>query len=178
MAYGLAGLSPAQAQQLPAGPAVKPWDAVLVASGDLREEANRVCWPAQKAMEKDLAAAFSRAGWTLDRGHAVSRQRGHGFIASAREGLDVFSRIDPHAPLVVAEAVWQYSNHVLPGLTTHQGPILTAANWSGQWPGLVGMLNLNGSHGWFIPCKLVRFGFSWHQRVVRSASRWREPSGS
>ena len=119
--------------------------AVLVASGDLREEANRVCWPAQKAMEKDLAAAFSRAGWTLDRGHAVSRQRGHGFIASAREGLDVFSRIDPHAPLVVAEAVWQYSNHVLPGLTTHQGPILTAANWSGQWPGLVGMLNLNGS---------------------------------
>ena len=27
----------------------------------------------------------------------------------------------------------------------HRGPILTAANWSGQWPGLVGMLNLNGS---------------------------------
>jgi hypothetical protein len=28
---------------------------------------------------------------------------------------------------------------------THRGPILTVANWSGQWPGLVGMLNLNGS---------------------------------
>ncbi len=28
---------------------------------------------------------------------------------------------------------------------THKGPILTVANWSGQWPGLVGMLNLNGS---------------------------------
>jgi L-fucose isomerase-like protein len=119
--------------------------AVLVASGDLREEANRVCWPAQKAMEKELTAAFARAGWTLERGHAASRQRGHGFIASSREGLDVFSHIDPDAPLVVAEAVWQYSSHVLPGLTTHQGPILTAANWSGQWPGLVGMLNLNGS---------------------------------
>ena len=25
------------------------------------------------------------------------------------------------------------------------GPILTVANWSGTWPGLVGMLNLNGS---------------------------------
>lgn len=119
--------------------------AVLVASGDLREEANRVCWPAQKAMEADLAAAFSRAGWSLERGHAPSRQRGHGFIASAREGLDVFAGIDPAVPLVVAEAVWQYSNHVLPGLTTHGGPILTVANWSGQWPGLVGMLNLNGS---------------------------------
>ena len=45
----------------------------------------------------------------------------------------------------MAEAVWQSSHHVLHGLMTHQGPILTAANWSGTWPGLVGMLNLNGS---------------------------------
>ena len=119
--------------------------AILVASGDLREEANRVCWPAQKAIEADLAVAFARAGWRLDRGHAPSRSRGHGFIATAREGLEVFSAIDPDVPLVVAEAVWQYSSHVLPGLTTHRGPILTVANWSGQWPGLVGMLNLNGS---------------------------------
>ena len=36
VAYGLAGLSPAQAQQLPAGPAVKPWDAVLVASFNIQ----------------------------------------------------------------------------------------------------------------------------------------------
>ncbi|MEM6529855.1 MAG: fucose isomerase, partial [Chloroflexota bacterium] len=43
------------------------------------------------------------------------------------------------------EAVWQYSHHVLAGLRTHRGAILTVANWSGQWPGLVGMLNLNGS---------------------------------
>jgi hypothetical protein len=119
--------------------------AVLVASGDLREAANRACWPAQRRMEADLAAAFARAGWRLDRGHAVARSRGHGFLASAREGLDAFAAIDRTAPLVVAEAVWQYSNHVLPGLSTHAGPILTVANWSGQWPGLVGMLNLNGS---------------------------------
>jgi hypothetical protein len=45
----------------------------------------------------------------------------------------------------VAEAVWQYSHHLLHGLISHQGPILTVANWSGTWPGLVGMLNLNGS---------------------------------
>jgi len=119
--------------------------AVLVANGDLREEANRVCWPAQQAMEVDLVRAFAAAGWKLERGHTASKARGHGFIASAREGLDVFESIDPEVPLVVAEAVWQYSNHVLPGLTTHSGPILTVANWSGQWPGLVGMLNLNGS---------------------------------
>ena len=118
---------------------------MLVASGDLREEANRTCWPAQRDMETALATAFARAGRKLVRGHAVSKPRGHGFIGSAREGLEAFAGIDPEAPLVVAEAVWQYSNHVLPGLTTHCGPILTVANWSGQWPGLVGMLNLNGS---------------------------------
>jgi L-fucose isomerase-like protein len=44
---------------------------------------------------------------------------------------------------VVAEAVWQYSHHVLAGLRTHRGPILTVANFAGQWPGLVGLLGLN-----------------------------------
>ena len=48
-------------------------------------------------------------------------------------------------PIIVAEAVWQYSHHILAGLISHEGPILTLANWSGKWPGLVGMLNLNGS---------------------------------
>ena len=59
--------------------------------------------------------------------------------------MEVFRKLDPNAPLIVAECVWQYSHHVLAGLTTHRGPILTVANWSGTWPGLVGMLNLNGS---------------------------------
>ncbi len=59
--------------------------------------------------------------------------------------MEVFRHIPENAPLVVVEAVWQYSHHLLPGLSTHRGPILTVANWSGEWPGLVGLLNLNGS---------------------------------
>ena len=117
----------------------------LVASGDLRESANRTCWPAQHAMETALAAALRRFGVELQRAHPFRKAQGHGFISSQREGIEVFRSIDPDAPLIVAEAVWQYSHHVLAGLTTHRGPILTVANWSGQWPGLVGMLNLNGS---------------------------------
>ena len=70
---------------------------------------------------------------------------GHGFISSQRMGMDVFGAMDRDAPLIVAEAVWQYSHHVLPGLRRHRGPILTAANWLGEWPGLVGMLNINAS---------------------------------
>jgi hypothetical protein len=117
----------------------------LVASGDLRPSANRACWPAQKEMERLLRKAVERCGFKVTRAHNERPDAGHGFIASQREGIEVFRRIPNTAPLIVAEAVWQYSHHVLAGLTTHQGPILTVANWSGQWPGLVGMLNLNGS---------------------------------
>lgn len=120
-------------------------DVLLVASGDLRESANKVCWPAQLQMEQAITAAVARQGRKLVRAHPIDPARGHGFIASQREGIDVFNAIKPEAPLIVAEAVWQYSQHVLPGLIFHRGPLLTVANWSGQWPGLVGMLNLNGS---------------------------------
>ncbi len=118
---------------------------LLVASGDLRLSANQACWPAQKAMEKALARALADEGYPVQRAHSYKPKEKHGFIASQREGIEIFRTLDPDAPLIVAEAVWQYSHHVLPGLTTHRGPILTVANWSGQWPGLVGMLNLNGS---------------------------------
>lgn len=120
-------------------------EVVLVASGDLRESANVKCWPAQEAMERALGEAVSRLGGRVRRGHPVKAEAGHGFIATQREGLEVFRSIDPDAPLIVAEAVWQYSQNILPGLIAHRGPILTVANWSGMWPGLVGLLNLNGS---------------------------------
>ena len=119
--------------------------ACLVASGDLRLSANQVCWPAQAAMEEMLTRALQAEGWAVRRAHRFDKVRGHGFIDSQRMGIEVFRGIPADAPLLVAEAVWQYSHHLLAGLTTHRGPILTVANWSGQWPGLVGMLNLNGS---------------------------------
>ncbi len=124
---------------------VRPTEAVLVASGDLRATANRAGWPAQAELEAHLREAFAREGIALRRGHLYDPAVQHGFISSQRMGMDVFGGIDPDAPLVVAEAVWQYTHHVLAGLRAHRGPILTAGNWSGQWPGLVGLLNLNAS---------------------------------
>lgn len=126
-------------------PKAKANEVYLVASGDLRESANVVCWEAQWEMEKALGKAIEAAGYKLVRAHPNKRSAGHGFISSQKEGMQVFAGIDPQAKLVVAEAVWQYSQHVLAGLLSHEGPILTVANWSGQWPGLVGMLNLNAS---------------------------------
>jgi hypothetical protein len=116
----------------------------LIASGDLRLSANRVCWAAQQDAENALMQAIRREGRQIERGHPFDSEKQHGFIDSQKYGIEVFRQIPKDAPLVVCEAVWQYSHHVLAGLVGHQGPILTVANWSGQWPGLVGMLNLNG----------------------------------
>lgn len=117
----------------------------LLANGDLRLSANRVCWQEQARMEQVLSKAIKNEGWAVVRAHNFDRKKKHGFIDSQKRGIEVFRGLDPEAPLIVAECVWQYSQHILPGLLTHRGPILTLANWSGKWPGLVGMLNLNGS---------------------------------
>ncbi|WP_319529823.1 fucose isomerase [uncultured Cohaesibacter sp.] len=119
--------------------------AYLVASGDLRPSANETCWPAQVEMEAKLTKVIESLGGAVQRAHPYKEDLKHGFIASQKEGLEVFANIDRKAPLIVAEAVWQYSQHLLAGLIAHEGPILTVGNWSPTYPGLVGLLNLNGS---------------------------------
>ena len=125
--------------------AAKKRRVLLVANGDLRLSANQNCWAAQEKMEEDLARSVAATGYELVRAHPYKKKEKHGFISSQKEGMQVFAGIDPKMKLIVAEAVWQYSHHLLHGLISREGPILTVANWSGTWPGLVGMLNLNGS---------------------------------
>jgi hypothetical protein len=116
-----------------------------VASGDLRPAANVKCWPTQALLEENFARAVRNLGWEIERGHSFDEAKGHGFIDSQRMGIEVFRTIPEDAPLVVVDAVWQYSHHVLAGLRSHRGPILVVANWAGDFPGLVGLLNLTGS---------------------------------
>ena len=131
----------------------------LIANGDLRPAANRQCWAAQDEAEQAIVDAIRREGRVIERAHPYDPERRHGFIDSQKYGNHVFRQIPPEAPLVVCEAVWQYSHHVLPGLVGHRGPILTVANWSGTWPGLVGMLNLNGC----LTKAGVRYSTLWSQ---------------
>ncbi len=126
-------------------PTLRKGQVHLIANGDLRLSANQKCWPAQATMEDALRKAIEEQGWSVVRAHPYKEQEQHGFIGSQKEGMEVFRSVDPDAPLIVAESVWQYSHHILHGLISHRGPILTVANWSGTWPGLVGLLNLNGS---------------------------------
>lgn len=126
-------------------PSAEPRTVYTVASGDLRLSANVTCWPTQEKLEADFTAAVESLGWAVRRGHPYDPGKGHGFIDSQRAGIEVFKQLPPDAPLAVVEGVWQYSHHVLAGLRSHRGPILVVANWSGRFPGLVGLLNLTGS---------------------------------
>jgi hypothetical protein len=145
----------------------------LVASGDLRPAANQNCESAQAEMETQVVSAVQKLGGTVIRAHPYDPVKKHGFIDSQKYGMEVFAKIPPAAPLIVAESVWQYTHHVLAGLTTHRGPILTVANWSGTWPGLVGMLNLNGS----LTKAGVKFSTLWSEDFtdtffVKGLARW------
>ena len=126
-------------------PALEPNTVWLVASGDLRQSPNRSGWPLQEKLERSLTSALADLGWSTHRAHAYDPAKGHGFIDSQRMGMSVFACIPLDAPLVVAETIWQYSHHVLAGLRSHRGPVLTVANFDGTWPGLVGLLGLNAS---------------------------------
>lgn len=130
---------------LPVHAVAEPRTVYLVASGDLRTTANLKTWPMQQRVEQQFADALAGFGWSVKRAHGLDAKVGHGFIDNQRKGMDVFADIPPQAPVAVVEAVWQYSHHVLAGLRDHRGPILLAANFAGDFPGLVGLLNLHGS---------------------------------
>jgi hypothetical protein len=129
-------------------PPIRPanTEVLLVTNADLRESANVQCWPVQAEFEAKLAAVLTEQfGKTLRRAHPVKAERGHGFIASQREGSDLFAHIDPDAPVIVLLTAWQYSHHLAASLVQHRGPILLLANFDGTWPGLVGMLCMAGT---------------------------------
>ena len=66
---------------------------VLVASGDSRLSANRVCWPAQQALETIVTRAFGELGREVRRAHPIDPIKGHGFIDGQARGIEVFRDI-------------------------------------------------------------------------------------
>src|SRR5262245_61265397 len=88
-------------------PTLKPRQVYLVANGDLRLSANQKCWSEQAKMEAALSRALKVEGWSIIRAHPYEKAKQHGFIDSQKMGIEVFRKLDPHAPLIVAECVWQ-----------------------------------------------------------------------
>ena len=120
-------------------------EAYLIASGDIGQSANLTCWPTECFLRERLTAEFGQAGCRLLPAHPPEPELGDAFLYNCAVGDGVFQWIPADAPVVVAEAVWHCGRDIVDGLLKHRGPILTLGNWSGEWPGLLGTLNLNGS---------------------------------
>ncbi len=121
-----------------------PNQVLLVASGDLRLSATAYAGPLKRRWRKPSATHWPPKAMSSC-GPILTTRRKARFLSSQRQGIDVFRTVDPDAKLIVAEAVWQYSHHVLPGLTTHSGTDFDRRQLERTMAGLVGMLNLNGS---------------------------------
>lgn len=117
----------------------------LISNGDFRDAADVVCWPMQSQTLKAVAAAFSRLGVKTEVLPKYDAAKKHGFVNKQCVGTEIFSRIDPEAPVVIVLSCWAYSHHVSGALQTHRGPILLIANFDGTWPGLVALLNHAGT---------------------------------
>ena len=124
-------------------PAV-PGEVLLIASGDLRQSANQVCWPAQSEAESAVIQAFAAEGLKVRRAHPTATTSS---TASSSTSAWEWMSSPPSTPPPRSSSSSPSGSTAItssPASSAHRGPILTVANWSGQWPGLVGMLNLNG----------------------------------
>jgi hypothetical protein len=106
---------------------VTPGEVLLIASGDLRQSANKVCWAAQSEMEKQLTEALRPEGFTLRPADPYREDLKHGFLYNQRMGMDVFMKIHPDAPVIVAK---RYGSRATPSFPAWS---IIAAQFS-PWP--------------------------------------------
>ena len=72
----------------------------LISNGDFRDTACQECWPKQQETLKAVEGAFSQLGYETEILPQFDPDRGHGFITKQHEGTQVFSQIEPSAPVV------------------------------------------------------------------------------
>lgn len=99
--------------------------------GDARRKPNELAVPNVEAAAVELEKALKKVGRTP--------YRVEGFLEKPHEALDRLGPIDD--PMVGVFAHWVYGPHTTEGVIGKDNPLLLASNFSGRWPGLVGLLN-------------------------------------
>lgn len=99
--------------------------------GDARHVPNQLALPNVEAATRNLEAALRKLG--------KQPVRIEGFLAKPHEAIEKLGPIDE--PLVGVFAHWVYGPHTTEGVVGKDHPLLLASNFSGRWPGLVGLLN-------------------------------------
>lgn len=99
--------------------------------GDARAKPNELAIPNIEAATAQLEKALRKLG--------QSPYRVEGFLSKPHESIDKLGPIDD--PLIGVCVHWFYGPHTCDGVVGKDSPLLLASNFSGQWPGLVGLLN-------------------------------------
>lgn len=99
--------------------------------GDYRPKPNELALPLVEESTRQLERALDRLG----RKH----RRVPGMLTKPHESIERLGPIDE--PLIGVYAHWVYGPHTTDGVVGKDAPLLLASNFSGTWPGLVGLLN-------------------------------------
>lgn len=99
--------------------------------GDGRARPNELALPNVEAATQQLEAALRKVGRTP--------YRVPGFLTKPHESIEKLGPVTD--PMVGMFAHWVYGPHTCDGVVGKDNPLLLASNFSGQWPGLVGLLN-------------------------------------
>jgi hypothetical protein len=99
--------------------------------GDGRRKPNELALPNVEAASAELEKALKKLG--------REPYRVPGFLSKPHEARDALGPIDD--PMVGVFAHWVYGPHTTEGVVGKDNPLLLASNFSGRWPGLVGLLN-------------------------------------
>jgi L-fucose isomerase-like protein len=103
--------------------------------GDGRRKPNDLAAENVEAATQELEKALKKLGRTS--------YRVEGFLEKPHEAIDRLGPIDD--PMIGMFAHWVYAPHTTEGVVGKNNPVLLASNFSGRWPGLVGLLNTGAS---------------------------------
>jgi L-fucose isomerase-like protein len=103
--------------------------------GDARQKPNELAVPSVEAATHNIEAALKKLG--------KQPVRVPGFLDKPHHAIEKLGPIDE--PTVGVFAHWVYAPHTTEGVVQKDHPLLLASNFSGQWPGLVGLLNTGAS---------------------------------
>ncbi len=121
--------------------------------GDARARPNELAVDHAQQATAQLEKAFARLG--------KKTFRVEGFLSKPSDAIEKLGPIDD--PLVGVFVHWCYGPHTTDGVAGGDNPLLLASNFSGRWPGLVGLLNTGAC--------LASLGRS-HARIWTDADDW------
>ena len=99
--------------------------------GDYRPKPNELAVPSITKATEQLEAALKKLG--------RQSYRIEGWLTKPHESIEKLGPVDD--PLIGVCVHWFYGPQTCDGVAGKDNPLLLASNFSGQWPGLVGLLN-------------------------------------